>query len=455
MERIKKSKLFHSIIMMFATLMILIPVSFTTNVYAVAKKTPGTVKLTKITAVDYNKIKVQWNKASNATSYVIYYKPYGSKSWKKIKRVSSKTTSYTHTASKSFPITVGQKYTYTVKAYNSKAKKYGKYNTKGLTTKTKPQKVKLKTISVNKDNEVTITWEKAVGADKYCIYARNEKNTKWLHLEDVSKDTTSFVDKFPYYQQDNIYTVKAYNNKGKSYGPYDTNGLKIYVGGDVEDDPSYIPPDYGKTYTEEEFAEEIFRLTNIERVKAGLAPFLHHANVKLVSNCRAKELTVYYAHTRPNGLRCVTAGGEFDTYVDGENIGITGLDPKSIVDGWMNSPGHKRSIINSNYIYMEAGVKKSGSSYYCVQTFASTPDKKEKVIVDANGGYFPQFNNATTHEYIFSYNKLVKVDKDLDKPVRDGYVFDGWYKYDYNRTYTGFYLNSPSPWELKARWVKK
>ena len=59
------------------------------------------------------------------------------KKWTKIKTLDNSKSSYTHTSSKKYPIVVGQKYTYTVKAYNKKTKKAGSYNKKGLTAYTK------------------------------------------------------------------------------------------------------------------------------------------------------------------------------------------------------------------------------------------------------------------------------------------------------------------------------
>ena len=93
------------------------------TVEAATVKTPSTVKLSKISAPAYNKIKVSWKKASNATKYYVYYRKSGTKKWKKIASVKSSATSYTHKSSAKYPIIIGQKYDYTVKAYNSKAKK--------------------------------------------------------------------------------------------------------------------------------------------------------------------------------------------------------------------------------------------------------------------------------------------------------------------------------------------
>ena len=90
------------------------------------KKAPTslkTVKLGKVRSVGHNKL-------PNATGYIIYRKN-GNK-WEKI-AVTAK-NSYTHVASRKWPIRPGHSYTYTVRAYrkNGKNKIYGGYNKAGM-----------------------------------------------------------------------------------------------------------------------------------------------------------------------------------------------------------------------------------------------------------------------------------------------------------------------------------
>ena len=102
--------------------LLLIPVS----VQAAAAK-PGTVKLSSVKVVDYNKINVKWKKPSGKfTNYCIYYREKNSNGkWIRIKTVNNKTLSYTHTSSAKYPIVTGETYQYTVRAYNKKPKSTG------------------------------------------------------------------------------------------------------------------------------------------------------------------------------------------------------------------------------------------------------------------------------------------------------------------------------------------
>ena len=120
------------------------------------------------------------------------------------------------------------------------------------------------------------------------------------------------------------------------------------------------------------FAEEVVRLTNIERQKAGLDPLSRSQLLMSVANARAKETVVVFTHTRPDGQSCFTLYDEFGVEYSSaaENIGHGYNSPAEVVAGWMNSPKHKANILSSNYNLLGAGVAmdKSGSLYW-VQSF--------------------------------------------------------------------------------------
>ena len=420
MDTVNIKKYFYQILSIFAALLLSFSIA-QIPVQAAAK--PGTVKLSSIKATNYNKINIKWKKVSGATNYIVYYKEAGSKKWIKIKTLDNTKSSYTHTSSKKYPIDTGYKYTYTVKAYNKKTKKSGAYNKKGLTTNTVPQTVKLNEAKLNSNGSVTISWFKAGGADQYEVYVRNKDNTKWLSLDTVSG--LSCTDKYPFEGQDNIYTVKAYAKSGKA-GKYDTNGVKVYVpSGDDDDKPNITPV---PTFTEEQFAAEIFRLTNVERAKHGEPLVQTNNDLNRAAMQRAKEISIKFSHTRPDGTDALSVFGEYNNIPDNhaaENISAGYTSPQSAVDGWMNSPGHRVSLLNTYSTHLGVGVCKSGSTYYCVQLFTAYGEK-EKLTIDANGGYFPTLNNVSVYDMYFYYGTKIKLPSSLPVPVKEGFTFNGW-----------------------------
>lgn len=422
-----KRKRFSFLTLLILTVILLMPVT----TQAAAKK-PGTVKLSSIKATDYNKINIKWKKASGATNYIVYYRESGDKKWIKVKTLDNKKTSYTHTSSSKYPIIVGKKYQYTVKAYNKKTKKPGKYNTKGLTAATIPQTVKLISATYDKDTEgVTISWKKAGGANKYIVYIRNKNNTEWLYLGDTTE--TSYVDEFPYTNCDNIYTVVGCVNRNNVRGKYNTNGIKVFVpsgdDGDDDNDNPYIPETTPvPQMSDEQFAAEIFRLTNIERTKNGKPLVQTNDDLNRAAMQRAREISIKFSHTRPDGTNALTVFEEYNHIPDNnaaENIAAGFTSPQDVVDGWMGSSGHRVALLNTHSTHLGVGVCKSGSAYYCVQLFTAYGEK-EKLTIDANGGYFPTLNNVSVYDMYFYYGTKIKLPSSLPVPVKEGFTFNGW-----------------------------
>ena len=444
-----KRKRFSFLTLLILAVILLMPVT----TQAAAKK-PGTVKLLSIKATDYNKINIKWKKASGATNYIVYYRESGDKKWIKVKTLDNKKTSYTHTSSSKYPIIVGKKYQYTVKAYNKKTKKSGKYSTKGLTAATIPQTVKLISATYDKDTEgVTISWKKAGGANKYIVYIRNKNNTEWLYLGDTTK--TSYVDEFPYTNCDNIYTVVGCVNRNNVRGKYNTNGIKVFVpsgdDGDDDNDNPYIPETTPvPQMSDEQFAAEIFRLTNIERTKHGEPLVQTNDDLNRAAMQRAREISIKFSHTRLDGTDSTSILSEYGIPDDkgGENIAAGFNSPQDVINGWMNSPGHRVALLNTYSTHLGVGVYKSGSTYYCVQVFTAYGEK-EKLTIDANGGYFPTLNNVSVYDMYFYHGTKIKFSRDIPTPVREGYTFVCW-EDEYGGRYTGMGLTTNE--KLHAIW---
>ena len=486
------------------------------TVEAATVKTPSTVKLSKISAPAYNKIKISWKKVSNATNYYVYYRKSGTKKWTKIASVKSSASSYTHKSSSKYPIIVGQKYDYTVKAYNSKYKKSGKYNTKGLSASTKPDAV-MYTVVAQKDNTVKIFWDKTGGANKYVIYRKTSLNGKWNKIATTTK--TVYIDTTPVGGKSNFYTVRSYYSKTKVYGSYNQAGLDVYVDKytpakpttptpkptekpqpTTKPEPSVTPspkpqptetpkpatptpeptkkpeptatpkptetpvtpkPTEKPQPTEtpaptpspkpvnpEAMAQEVIRLTNIERAKEGEAPLQYHAGLQKAAMLRAKEISIKFSHDRPDGTDSSTALYENGVGCsDGENIARGYTSPEAVVQGWMNSLGHMAAILCESSTHIGVGFyQNSYGTYFWVQDFSSGPDEKRTVTCDANGGTFADGNTTSTTAFPCDMHVHYA---DLPVPTRDGYTFDGWMRF--GQKVTGMRLMTNV--NLTASWV--
>lgn len=222
-----KHKFIYAVTAFVMAAALIVPTALMKDSDAAKKVTPKTVTLTDIASPAYNKVKINWKKASGATHYKIYYRKSGTKKWNGVKTVSSKYSSYTHTSNKSDPIIVGQKYDYTVKSYNSKYKTYGKYNSKGLKVQTKPDTVKLTSAKLSSSNNVIVSWNKSSGCDYYKIYRKS--GDSWKCIATIPSSRLSYTDVNAASGKTNTYTVKSYYSKTKVYGRYDKTGVSVKV----------------------------------------------------------------------------------------------------------------------------------------------------------------------------------------------------------------------------------
>ena len=85
---------------------------------------------------------------------------------------------------------------------------------------------------------------------------------------------------------------------------------------------------------------------------------------------RAEEITRHYSHTRPDGSDCFTAVKEKYGHL-GENIAAGYKTPQEVVDGWMNSEGHRKNILNPAFTKIGVGYLYTGKdmAHYWVQMF--------------------------------------------------------------------------------------
>ncbi|XQY91741.1 CAP domain-containing protein [Metabacillus sp. HB246100] len=125
------------------------------------------------------------------------------------------------------------------------------------------------------------------------------------------------------------------------------------------------------TYQLNQFEQQVVELTNEERAKQGLAKL--EIDTELSKVAREKSLDMqknnYFSHTSP------TYGSPFDmmkqfgiTYrAAGENIAKGQRTPEEVVNAWMNSEGHRKNILSSNFTHIGVGYVENGN--YWTQQF--------------------------------------------------------------------------------------
>lgn len=129
----------------------------------------------------------------------------------------------------------------------------------------------------------------------------------------------------------------------------------------------------GSTEASGSFEEEVLRLVNIERKSRGLSELTSDDKLDKAAAKRAEETTRHYSHSRPDGTDCFTILKEFGISYSmaAENIAAGRATPKAVVEGWMNSPGHRANILKPGLKKLGVGYAKSDDRYrhYWVQLF--------------------------------------------------------------------------------------
>lgn len=130
--------------------------------------------------------------------------------------------------------------------------------------------------------------------------------------------------------------------------------------------------DGSETETALSYAEQVVKLVNEERAKNGLSPLTIDKTVESAALVRSKEIEKSFSHTRPNGSSFSTVlkeqGVEF--MGAGENIAWGQKSPEEVMQGWMNSEGHRANILNAKFTKIGVGYyQNSNGTNYWTQLF--------------------------------------------------------------------------------------
>lgn len=138
----------------------------------------------------------------------------------------------------------------------------------------------------------------------------------------------------------------------------------------LDPNSSMVPSLISATFYYDE-AHKVLTLVNQIRSQYGLNPLTWDSELEETAVLRAAECSVSFSHTRPNGESCFSLYPD-NTSSGGENIAAGYANAEAVVNGWMNSPGHRANILNPNYTTMAVGmVQASGTryGYYWSQNF--------------------------------------------------------------------------------------
>lgn len=118
---------------------------------------------------------------------------------------------------------------------------------------------------------------------------------------------------------------------------------------------------------------EVARLVNLERQKAGLAPLTFSEELARVARIKSQDMADknYFSHTSPtygDPFQMMRSFGIKFGYA-GENIAKGYRSAESVMNGWMNSSGHRANILNPNFNKIGVGYVEARGTTYWTQLF--------------------------------------------------------------------------------------
>ena len=110
----------------------------------------------------------------------------------------------------------------------------------------------------------------------------------------------------------------------------------------------------------------VFHEVNRYRRENGLKDLQWSDGLFSASLIRAEELTTKWSHQRPDGSDWYTVNPDL---VFGENLAQGYSAPEAVVKAWMDSPEHRKNILDSGYNTCAIGICIRGDNYYWAQEF--------------------------------------------------------------------------------------
>lgn len=180
------------------------------------------------------------------------------------------------------------------------------------------------------------------------------------------------------FAQSTTYTVVKGDSMWKIAVKYEIGVSELLKANPQIKDPSMIMPGQKINIPEaaplKSLEDEVIKLVNAERAKAGLPALTANWQVARVARTKSQDMINknYFSHQSP------TYGSPFNMMENfgikfssaAENIAYGQKTPAEVMNGWMNSSGHRANILSRNITQIGVGcAKKSNGTLYWTQMF--------------------------------------------------------------------------------------
>lgn len=301
-------------------------------------------------------IKITWGKVKDADGYIIYRKE-GEKAFQYLYMKGADATSFVDTKCAGDCYNFYRVYPY----YNDdNGKRILGASNSYVYSAVRIDSVTQVQASATGYGELTVSWGKTYGAEGYYILKQTGSGTPVVYDVVEGGNNCQYVDKNASLTETNTYGIMPYLVDGKNQiivaKIQTTTSPMVAVAGS----PKQVTgkEDYSSAY-------QVMNLVNQERRNAGLNELKMDADLMEAAMQRAAELVFSFSHTRPSGQICFTVSDK----AFGENIAAGYWNADLVMNGWMNSEGHRANILREYYTSIGVGCFWYDGVGYWVQLF--------------------------------------------------------------------------------------
>ena len=169
-------------------------------------------------------------------------------------------------------------------------------------------------------------------------------------------------------------TEATYDNKGRIVINFELEYKDVRRSPRISMELSKLRPPLPSGISVSNDEWEVLRLTNKERYKAGAGTLVMVAPLQDAGDIRSKEIVIVMRrdHLRPDGQPYHTAieksfaGSRYLSENCAKNA-----TPALAVKAWMNSDGHRKNMLNTQWCYFGCGMTEEGGTKNWVQMFST------------------------------------------------------------------------------------
>ncbi len=317
----------------------------------------GLFAVTNLKAQNIGKnIKITWGKVKDADGYIIYRKE-GEKAFQYLYMKGADATSFVDTKCAGDCYNFYRVYPY----YNDdNSKRILGASNSYVYSAVRIDSVTQVQASATGYGELTVSWGKTYGAEGYYILKQTGSGDSVVYDVVEGSNNCQYVDKNASLTETNTYGIMPYLVDGKNQiivaKVQTTTSPMVAVAGS----PKQVTgkEDYSSAY-------QVMNLVNQERRNAGLNELKMDTDLMEAAMQRAAELVFSFSHTRPSGQSCFTVSDK----AFGENIAVGYWNADLVMNGWMNSEGHRANILREYYTSIGVGCFWYDGVGYWVQLF--------------------------------------------------------------------------------------